>query len=155
MSSHQEKSNETVMPVPDVTMVMDGKGEDEDVIDLEAVAKVAMAKLEKELAEVKARNERITQKKQEWADQLKKKKEEDDAAEVKQKAAKKVPVQPLVSLFCLSSWGQKLTWFPDWASSSTCECDGGAVQTQGEWRVGFYRQRANVGNRKWSPLQTS
>ena len=110
MSSHQEKTNETVSPVPDITVLTDGKGEDE-VIDLEAVARVAAAKLEKDLAEVKMRNERIAQKKQERADRLWKKKEDEDMKEAQQKldeaakAAKKVPVEPPVCfLFCLSSW---------------------------------------------------
>ena len=65
MSSHQEKANETIMPVPDVTVVTDGEGEDEVVIDLEAMARAAAAKLEKDLVEAKTQNERITQKKQE------------------------------------------------------------------------------------------
>ena len=101
MSSHQEKTNETVSPVPDVTVLTDGEGEDE-VVDLEAMARAATAKLEKDLAEAKTWNERIAQKKQEWADCLRKKKEDEDAAEAKRKldeaaeAAKKVPVQPLV-----------------------------------------------------------
>ena len=42
MSTHQEKSNETVMPVPDVTLVTDGGGKDENIVDLEAVARAAM-----------------------------------------------------------------------------------------------------------------
>ena len=101
MSSHQEKTNETMSPVPDVTVLTDGEGEDE-VVDLEAVARVAAAKLEKDLAEVKMRNERITRKKQERADHLWKKKEDEDAKEAQRKldeatkAVKKVPVQPPV-----------------------------------------------------------
>ena len=81
---------------------MDGEGEDEDVVDLEAVARAATAKLEKELTEAKVWNERITQKKQAWVDHLRKKKEDEDVAEVKRKldeaakAMKKVPVQPPV-----------------------------------------------------------
>ena len=100
MSSHQEKTNETVSPVPDVTVLTDGEGEDE--VDLEAVARAAAAKLEKDLAEAKMRNERITQKKQERADRLQKKKEDEDAKEAQRKldeaakAAKKVPVEPPV-----------------------------------------------------------
>ena len=43
-------------------------------------------------------------------------------------------MQPPVSLVVLSSWDWKLTWLPGWASSPTRERDGGAVQTQGEWR---------------------
>ena len=58
MSSHQEKTNETVSPVPDVTVLTDSEGEDE-VVDLEAVARVATAKLEKDLVEVKMWNKRI------------------------------------------------------------------------------------------------
>ena len=123
MSSHQEKSKETVTPVPDVTTMSDGK--DEEVVDLEAVARLAKAKLDQDLVDARVRNEGITQKKQEQADRLRKKKEDKDAAEAQwkldeaAKAVKKVPVQPLVSSVCLLSWGQKLTWFPDWASSST------------------------------------
>ena len=52
MSLHQEKTNKTITPVPDVTIVMDSEGEDE-VIDLEAVARAATAKLERDLVEVK------------------------------------------------------------------------------------------------------
>ena len=113
MSSHQEKSKETVTPVPDVTTM--SNGEDEEVVDLEAVTRLAKAKLDQDLADVRAQNEGVTRKKQEWADRLRKKKEDEDAAEVQQKldeatkAVKKVPVQPLVSSVCLSSWGRKLT----------------------------------------------
>ena len=57
MSSHQEKINETVSPAPDVTVLTDGEGEDE--VDLEAVARAAAAKLEKDLVEVKMWNKRI------------------------------------------------------------------------------------------------
>ena len=69
MSSHQEKTNKTITPVPDVTVVMDGEGEDEDVIDLEAVVRAAAAKLEKDLVEAKTRNgfrRRLPQKLLEW-----------------------------------------------------------------------------------------
>ena len=117
MSSHQEKTNETVSPVPDVTVLTDGKGEDE-VVDLEAVARAAAAKLEKDLAEAKMWNERITRKKQERVDRLQKKKEDEDAKEAQQKldeaakAAKKVPVEPPVRSFFLSSRSWKLTCFP-------------------------------------------
>ena len=101
MSSHQEKTNETVSPVPDVTVLTDGEGEDE-VVDLEAMARAATAKLEKDLAEAKTQNERIARKKQERADCLWKKKEDEDAKEAQWKldeavkARKKVPVEPLV-----------------------------------------------------------
>ena len=139
MSSHREKSNETMTPVPDVTTVSDGK--DEEVIDLEAVTRAVRAKLKEDLAKAKTRNEEIAWKKKERADRLRKNKEDEDVAEVKkadeETARKKVPVQPLVSSVCLSSWGQKLTWFPDWASSSARERDSGAIQTQGEWWEGF------------------
>ena len=54
MSLHQEKSNETMMPVPNVTLVSDGKGKDKNIVDLEAVARAATAKLEKDLADTKA-----------------------------------------------------------------------------------------------------
>ena len=72
MSSHQEKSKETVTPVPDVTTVSDG--EDEEVIDLEAIARLVKAKLDQDLAGARAWNEGIVQKKQERADRLRKKK---------------------------------------------------------------------------------
>ena len=104
MSSHQEKTDEAKTPVPDVTVVTDGEGEDEDVVDLEAVARVAAAKLAKELSDAKAQNERIMWKKQERADCLRKKKEDEDAAEAKRKldeavkATKKAPVQPPVRI---------------------------------------------------------
>ena len=100
MSSHQEKTNKTVSPVPDVTVLTDGEGEDE--VDLEAVARAAAAKLEKDLAEAKTWNERIARKKQERADRLRKKKEDEDVKEAQQKldeaakARKKVLVEPLV-----------------------------------------------------------
>ena len=110
------------MPVPDVTTMSDG--EDEEVINLEAVTWVARVKLEEDLAKAKMWNEEIARKNKEWADHLRKKKEDKDAVEAKKKvddeaARKRVPVQPPVSLVCLSSWGRKLTWFPDWAGSST------------------------------------
>ena len=139
MSSHQEKPKETVTPVPDVTVVSD----DEDEVDLEAVARLAKAKLDQDLADARVRNEGIAWKKQEWADRLRKKKEDGDAAEAQRrldeaaKAAKKVPVQPPVSSVCLFSWGWKLTCFPDWARSATRERDGGAIQTQGEYPGSF------------------
>ena len=115
MSSHQEKANETVSPVPDVTVLTDG----EDEVDLEAVARVAAAKLAKDLAELKKRNERIAQKKQERADLLRKQQEDVDAREAQQKldeaakARKKVPVVPPVRSTCLSLRSRKLTCFPD------------------------------------------
>ena len=98
MSLHQEKTNETMTPGPDVTMVTDGRGEDK-VVDLEAVTRVATAKLEKDLVEAKTWNERITWKKQEWVDRLQKQKEDEDTKEAQRKldeAAKKVLVQPPV-----------------------------------------------------------
>ena len=79
MSSHQEKSKETVMPVPDITIMSDS--EDEVVVDLEAVARLAKEKLDQDLADARVRNEGITRKKQERADRLRKKKEDKDAAE--------------------------------------------------------------------------
>ena len=42
----QEKSSTTVMLIPDVTLVSDSK--DEEVVDLEAIARAAAAKLEKD-----------------------------------------------------------------------------------------------------------
>ena len=122
MSSHQEKSKETMTPVPDVTTMSDSK--DGEVVDLEAVARLAKVELDQDLADARVQNEGIARKKQEWVDCLRKKKEDEDAAEAQwkldeaAKATKKVLVQPSVSLVCLSSWGWKLTWFPDWASSS-------------------------------------
>ena len=114
MSLHQEKTNKTMLLVPDVTILTDGEGEDE--VDLEAMARAAAAKLEKDLAEVKTRNERITWKKQERADCLRKKKEDEDAKEAQRKldeavkARKKVTVEPPVRSILpvfLESW--KLT----------------------------------------------
>ena len=107
MLSHQEKSKETATPVPDVTIVSDG--EDEEVVNLEAVARLAKEKLDQDLVDVRARNEGIAWKKQEWADCLRKQKEDEDAKEAQwkldeaAKAAKRVPVQPPVSLVFLSS----------------------------------------------------
>ena len=122
MSLHQEKSKETVVSVPDVTIVSD----DEDEVDLEAVARLVKVKLDQDLVDAKARNERIMWMKQEQADRLRKQKEEEDkdAKEAQRqldeaaKAAKKIPVQPPVSPVCLLSWGWKLTWLPGWASGS-------------------------------------
>ena len=51
MSMPQETLNATVMPIPDANMVSDGK--DEQVVDLEAVAREAKEKLKKDLADVK------------------------------------------------------------------------------------------------------
>ena len=106
MSTSQEKSNMTVMPVPDATMVSDGK--DKEVINLEAVAREAAAKLERDLADAKVRNNGIVWKKKDWADWqavVKKKKEEDEAAEAQRKAdedaKKKGSEQPPVSFTCL------------------------------------------------------
>ena len=98
MSSHQEKPKETMTPVPDVTVVSD----DEDEVDLEAVARLVKPKLDQDLADARARNKGITRKKQERADRLRKKKEDEDAAEAQRKldeaakARKKVPVAPPV-----------------------------------------------------------
>ena len=52
------------------------------VVDLEAVARVATAKWEKYLADVKVQNNRVAWKKQERADHLKKQKEDEEAVEV-------------------------------------------------------------------------
>ena len=104
MSSHQEKANETMSPVPDVTVLTDGEDED----DLEAVARVAAAKLVKDLVELKKWNEQIAQKKQERADLLRKQKEDADAREAQRKldeaakAREKVLVAPLVCSSFLS-----------------------------------------------------
>ena len=107
MSTHQEKSNETMTPVPDITLVSDSEGEDKNIVDLEAVARVAMAKLEKDLVDTKAWNKRIAWKKQERVDHLKKKKEDEEVAEAQQKAdeaaKKKVLVPPPVSVIFLLS----------------------------------------------------
>ena len=136
MSTPQEQPNVTVTPVPDVNLVSDG--EDKEIVNLEAVARLVKVKLDKDLVEAKVRNqnEGIMQKKQEWVNHqavAKNKKEDKEAAEVPQKvdeeAKKKVLVLPLVSFFCLSSlvaW--KLTWFPVWASCSTRERNSRAIQ---------------------------
>ena len=106
MSTPQKKSNATIMPIPDVNMASDSK--DEQVVDLEAVATEAGAKLKKDLVDVKAWNNKITWKKQEWVDQkeVERKHEEDmDAAAAKKKvdedAKKKGLVQPPVVSTCL------------------------------------------------------
>ena len=119
MSLHQEKSNETMMPVPDITTVSDSK--DKEVVNLEAVTQAARAKLEEDLAKEKTQNEEIAWNKKEQVDHLRKQKEDEDAAEAKKKAdkevveakkkadeeaRKKVPVQPPVSSVCLPSWGR-------------------------------------------------
>ena len=132
-----------MMSVPDITLVSDGKGDDENIIDLEAVARAATAKLEKDLVDAKEWNDRIAWKKKERADRLRKKKEDEDAAEAKKKAdmdaveakrkadeeaREKVPVQPLVSCVLSVFLGWKLIWFPDWAGCPAQERDGGAVQ---------------------------
>ena len=121
MSTSQEQLNATMMPVPDVTQVSDG--EDEEVVDLEAMARAVMAKLEKDLVEAKARNEGIIWKKQEWANcqAAAKKKEDEEVAEAQWKvdeAAKKSEkgLGAASGKFCLSSpVVQKLTWFPVWS----------------------------------------
>ena len=82
MSTPQAQPNTTMTPVPDVTQVSDGK--DEEVVDLEAMARAAMAKLVKDLVEAKAWNEGIMQKKQEQANcqaAVKRKKEDEEAVE--------------------------------------------------------------------------
>ena len=95
------------MPVPNVTIVSDS--EDEEVVDLEAITRLAKEKLDQDLADARAWNEGIARKKQEWADCLRKQKEDEDVKEAQQKldeatkAAKRVPVQPLVSLVFLLS----------------------------------------------------
>ena len=77
-------------------------GEDEEVVDLEAVARLVKAKLDQDLADARVWNEGIAWKKQEQADRLRKKKEDEDAAEAQRKldeatkARKKVPVAPPV-----------------------------------------------------------
>ena len=114
MSSHQEKPKETMMPVPAITIVSDN----EDEVDLVAVERVAAAQLARDLAAAKRRNERIAQKKQERVDLLWKQKEDEDAREAQRKldeamkAKKKVPVEPLVRSFFVSSRNRKLTCLP-------------------------------------------
>ena len=86
MSTSQDKSIATVMPVPDFDMASDGK--DEQVINLVAIAREATAKLEKDLADVKMWNDEIAWKKQEWVDQkaaAKKCKEDEDAVAAKKR----------------------------------------------------------------------
>ena len=66
MSTSPEKSNATMMPVPDANMVSDSK--DKQVVNLlEAVVKEAM--LAQELVEVKRQNEEIMQKRKEQDNQ--------------------------------------------------------------------------------------
>ena len=106
MSTHQEKPNETMTPVPDVTLVSDG--EDKEVVDLEAVSRAVKAKLKEDLVKAKTWNMEIVRKKQVWADCLAKKKKEDEEVveaqwKVDEAAKKKVPVPPLVSVVYLPS----------------------------------------------------
>ena len=91
-------------PVPDVSLVSDSK--DEEVVDLEAMARVAKAQLEGDLVKAKTQNDEIVWKKQARVDCLaKKKKEDEEAAEAQWKAdeatKKKVLVPPPVSVVCL------------------------------------------------------
>ena len=104
----QEQPNATMTPVPDINLVSDG--EDEEIVNLEAITRLAKAKLDQDLAEAKVWNEGIAWKKQEQANRqapAKKKKEDEEVAEAKWKAdkdaKKKVPVQPPVSSVSLSS----------------------------------------------------
>ena len=53
----QEQPNTTMTPVPDVTLV--SKGEDEEIVNLEAVARAVKAKLDQDLVEAQAQNEGI------------------------------------------------------------------------------------------------
>ena len=140
MSTPQEKSNVTVTPVPDITLVSDSK--DEDIVDLEAVAREATAKLEKDLVDAKVQNEGIAQKKQERANRqaaVKKKKEDKEVVEAKQKLESGQGSQEKGSSatsgkFHLPAFiGWKLTWFPVWAGRSSRKRNGRAVQMQGEW----------------------
>ena len=83
--------------------------EDKEVVDLEAITRLAKEKLDQDLADARAWNEGIAQKKQERADCLRKQKEDEDVKEAQQKldeatkATKRVPVQPPVSLVFLLS----------------------------------------------------
>ena len=84
MSTPQETSNAAMAPIPDIDMASDGK--DEQVVNLAAIAREATAKLEKDLADPKAQNDEITQKKQEWVDRKvaeRKCKEDEDTAKKK------------------------------------------------------------------------
>ena len=71
----QDQPNVTVTPIPDITLV--SNGQDKDIINLEA-----MAKLEKDLVDAKVQNEGTAQKKQEWANcqAVAKEKKEDEEA---------------------------------------------------------------------------
>jgi hypothetical protein len=104
MSSHQEKPYEKTQ-VPEVHVVSDGEGDEEVVIDLEAVTRAAADKLERDLVVAKRRNERIARKQQEKAELLWKQKEEEEAREAQQKldealkaAKEKAPVFLLTCL---------------------------------------------------------
>ena len=57
MSMSQEQPNTTMTPVPDVTLV--SNGEDEEIVNLEAVARAVKAKLDQDLVEAQAQNEGI------------------------------------------------------------------------------------------------
>ena len=67
MSTSPEKSNATMMPVPDANMVSDSR--DKQVVNLEAVVKEVQAMLAQELVEVKRQNEEIIQKRKEQDNQ--------------------------------------------------------------------------------------
>ena len=112
----QEQPNATMMPIPDVTLVSDG--EDEDIVDLEAMARAATAKLEKDLAEAKAWNKGIAQKKQEWVNHqavAKKKKEDEEAAEAKWKVDKDAKKKVLENVGIVGSV---------WKCTKMCEGSG-------------------------------
>ena len=104
---HTSRSfNAAMAPTLDINMESDG--EDKQVVNLAAVAREATAKLEKDLADTKTRNDEITWKKKEQVDWkvAAKKRKEDKEVEVKRKvgedAKKKGSVQPLmVSFACL------------------------------------------------------
>ena len=105
MSTSQEKSNVIMMLAPDTTVVSDS--EDEEVIDLKAVARKAAEMLERDLADMKVWNDEISWKKQEQADwraAAKKKQEGEEVVEAQRKvdedAKKKGSVQPPVSFAC-------------------------------------------------------
>ena len=102
MSTPQEKLNMTMTPIPNADMVSDG--EDEWVIDLEAVAREAITKLKKDLVDTKAWNDKIVRKKQEWADQKKEAERQHQEDTDKVAAKKKVDEATKKKAWCSLWW---------------------------------------------------
>ena len=103
MSTPQETLNAALVPA----VVVESDGKDEQAVNLAVIAREAMAKLEKDLADVKAWNDEIAQKKQEWADRrvaVKKKQEDEEVVEVQRKVDKDAKKKGWVQPFLLEGW---------------------------------------------------